>query len=69
MSRSLDDALARRTRALLLNARATIEIAPKVASLMAAELGRDQAWVEQQVEDFTTLAQQYLLGPAAGERP
>jgi glycerol-3-phosphate dehydrogenase len=64
MSRSVDDALARRTRALLLNARAAIEIAPKVADLMAAELGRDPAWVQSQVESFTKLAKQYILGPA-----
>ena len=57
-------ALARRTRALLLNARATIEITPKVAKLMAAELGRDAEWVESQVATFTTLAKQYILGPA-----
>jgi glycerol-3-phosphate dehydrogenase len=61
MSRTLDDALARRTRALLLNARATIEIAPKVANLMAAELGRDADWVETQIESFTTLAKRYIL--------
>jgi glycerol-3-phosphate dehydrogenase len=64
MSRTVDDALARRTRALLLNARAAIEITPKVANLMAAELGRDAAWAETQVESFTALAKQYTLGPA-----
>jgi glycerol-3-phosphate dehydrogenase len=64
MSRGLDDALARRTRALLLNARAAIEVAPKVARLMAAELGRDEEWIKTQVESFTTLAKQYILGPA-----
>jgi glycerol-3-phosphate dehydrogenase len=70
MSRGLDDALSRRTRALLLNARATIEVAPKVAKLMAAELGRDENWIDAQIESFTTLAKQYILGPApAGVRP
>jgi glycerol-3-phosphate dehydrogenase len=64
MSRTLDDALARRTRALLLNARATIEVTPKVANLMATELGRDAEWVKTQVESFTTLAKRYILGPA-----
>ena len=64
MSRNLDDALARRTRALLLNARATIEAAPKAARLLAAELCRDEAWVTAQVESFTKLAKQYILGPA-----
>jgi glycerol-3-phosphate dehydrogenase len=65
MSRTLDDALARRTRALLLNARATNAIAPRVARLLAEELGRDEAWIAAQLESFTALAKQYILGPAA----
>ena len=64
MSRTLDDALARRTRALLLNARAAVAIAPRVARLMAAELGRDAQWVAGQVEQFNALARQYILVPA-----
>jgi glycerol-3-phosphate dehydrogenase len=60
MALTLDDALARRTRALLLNARAAIAIAPRVAALMAAELGRDAAWQAGQVAEFTALAEQYL---------
>ena len=59
-SRTVDDALARRTRALLLDAAAAAEIAPKVAELLAAELGRDQAWIDAQVTAFQTLAAQYL---------
>jgi glycerol-3-phosphate dehydrogenase len=65
MSRTLDDALARRTRALLLNARAAIAIAPRVAGLLAEELGRDEMWIAAQVKSFTALAKQYILGPAA----
>jgi glycerol-3-phosphate dehydrogenase len=65
MSRSLDDALARRTRALLLNARAASAIAPRVARLLAEELGRDETWIAAQVKSFTALAKQYILGPAA----
>ena len=64
MSRTLDDALARRTRALLLNARAATAIARRVAQLMAAELGRDETWIAGQVERFTALARQYTLLPA-----
>ena len=60
MSRSVDDALSRRTRALLLHARAAMQIAPKVAMMLARELGRDEAWQRDQVEAFTTLARQYL---------
>jgi glycerol-3-phosphate dehydrogenase len=60
MSRSLDDALSRRTRALLLNARAAVAIAPAAAMLLARELGRDEAWVKKQVEVFSALAAQYI---------
>jgi glycerol-3-phosphate dehydrogenase len=60
MSRTLDDALARRTRALLLDARATVEAAPAAALLLAGELGKDSAWAEAQVKAFNTLAAQYI---------
>ena len=57
---TLDDVLARRTRSLLLDARAAVEIAPKIAALMAKELDRDETWVKQQTEEFTELARRYL---------
>jgi glycerol-3-phosphate dehydrogenase len=56
MARTLDDVLARRTRSLLLDAAATREAAPAVAALLAAELGRDQAWQRAQVEAFEAIA-------------
>jgi glycerol-3-phosphate dehydrogenase len=62
MARTVEDVLARRTRALLLDARASIEAAPAVAELLAAELGRDTAWRQAQVRDYTALAKGYLLG-------
>lgn len=61
MARTLEDFLARRTRALLLDARASMEAAPKVAELMAAELGRDEDWIQKQVDDYCSLARGYLL--------
>jgi len=60
MSRTVDDALSRRTRALLLNARAAVAVAPAVAALLAKELGKDAPWVEAQVSAFRTLAGQYI---------
>jgi glycerol-3-phosphate dehydrogenase len=60
MARTVEDALARRSRALFLDARAAIRMAPRVAELMARELGRDAAWQVAQVEAFTTLARGYL---------
>jgi len=60
MARTLEDVLARRTRALLLDARASMEAAPATAGLMAAELGRDADWESAQVEAYTRLADGYL---------
>jgi glycerol-3-phosphate dehydrogenase len=60
MARTVDDVLARRTRSLLLNARAAIEAAPRVAALLAAELGKDAVWADAQVASFERIASNYL---------
>ncbi len=60
MARSVEDALSRRTRSLLLGARASIEAAPRVAELMAAELGHDEAWQKDQVAAYEKVAAGYL---------
>ncbi|MEO6245938.1 MAG: glycerol-3-phosphate dehydrogenase C-terminal domain-containing protein, partial [Opitutaceae bacterium] len=67
MARTVEDVLARRTRALLLDARASIAAAPTVARLLAQELGRDATWIEAQVAGYTALARGYLI--RAGARP
>jgi len=61
MARSVEDVLARRTRALFLNARAAIQMAPRVAQILAKELGRDQQWQENQIQLFEELAKGYLV--------
>lgn len=61
MARTLEDVLARRTRALLLNARAAIEAAPVVARTMAEELGNDETWTTEQIKAFRSLAQDYIF--------
>lgn len=61
MARTIEDFLSRRTRALLLGARTSIEMAPRVAEIMAAELGKDEEWVKQQVTAYTDLARGYIL--------
>ena len=61
MARTVDDVLSRRTRAIFLNARAAIEMAPDAARLMAVELGRDAEWERAQVLEFTAMAQSYLV--------
>lgn len=63
MARTVEDVLTRRTRALFLNALAAIEIAPKVAEIMAVELGNDDDWINTQLADFGDLADRYLLKP------
>lgn len=61
MARTVEDVLSRRTRSLFLDAAESIRLAPVVANLMAEALNKDQEWVNQQVEEFTQLAQQYIL--------
>lgn len=60
-ARSVEDVLARRTRALLLDARASMECAPAVAALLAGELGHDEVWQKEQVTAYCALAKGYLL--------
>jgi glycerol-3-phosphate dehydrogenase len=60
MARTIDDILARRSRSLLINARAAIEAAPDVASIMAGELDRDESWISQQIATFSTIAEGYV---------
>ena len=59
-ARTIDDFLARRTRSLFLNARAAMEAAPRVASLMAAELGYHEQWEREQVAEFQRIGRRYL---------
>ncbi|NDK56995.1 glycerol-3-phosphate dehydrogenase/oxidase [Pontibacter fetidus] len=61
MARTVEDVLARRIRVLFLDAKAAIDMAPAVATIMASELGLNEAWKQDQVASFTKLANQYLL--------
>ncbi|MGB7745365.1 MAG: glycerol-3-phosphate dehydrogenase C-terminal domain-containing protein, partial [Terracidiphilus sp.] len=60
MARTVEDVLARRTRALFLDARAAIEAAPTVARILAAELKRDESWISQDAQRFLEIAKGYL---------
>lgn len=60
MARTVEDILARRTRALLLDAQAAIEAAPEVSRLLANELGRDSSWAAASAGAFRELAGGYL---------
>lgn len=61
MARTVEDVLSRRTRALLLDARASSEAALRVAELLAVELGHDQAWIADQVAAYRRVARRYTL--------
>jgi glycerol-3-phosphate dehydrogenase len=62
MAVTVEDVLARRTRALFLDAAAAVECAPAVARLMADELNRSAEWEQQQVVMFCRLSEGYLVG-------
>jgi glycerol-3-phosphate dehydrogenase len=57
MALTLEDVLARRTRALLLDREATARAAPGVADLLAPELGWDGAERERQLSSFLQLVE------------
>ncbi len=63
MARTVEDILARRTRALFLNARAALDMAPTVADLMAPELGWDDLAQAKQLAAFRDVASNYILPP------
>ncbi len=66
MARTVTDILSRRTRSLLLDAKASVEVAPKVASLMAKELGRGKEWEDSQVMQFNAIAENYIVREKQG---
>ena len=57
----LEDVLARRLRLLLLDAKGAVEVSHKVATVMAKELGKDEQWVQNEVNEFAELAKIYQL--------
>ncbi len=59
MARTVEDVLARRTRALFLDAKAAIDSAPEVATLLMHELKQNEQWKNAQIQAFKTLAQGY----------
>ena len=63
MAITIEDVLGRRLRILFINAKAAIEMAPKVAVLMAEELKMDSIWQTQQLQKFISTAQNYLTEP------
>lgn len=61
MARTIEDVLARRVRVLFLDAKAAIEIAPIIATILAKELNKNEEWRLEQISDFIELASQYCI--------
>ncbi|MEX2479205.1 MAG: glycerol-3-phosphate dehydrogenase/oxidase [Gracilimonas sp.] len=61
MAQTIEDVLSRRTRALLLDAKASVEMAPEVGRLLAIEFGKDEEWVKQEVKEYEQVAKNYIL--------
>ncbi|MEX0608688.1 MAG: glycerol-3-phosphate dehydrogenase/oxidase [Balneolaceae bacterium] len=61
MAQTVEDVLSRRTRALLLDARASVEASETVAKLMANEMGRDEEWIQNQLREYKEVAGNYIL--------
>ncbi len=60
MCMTVEDALARRTRALFLDAKASIESSTQVAQMMAKEMNKDDQWIKDQIQNFYSVAKNYL---------
>jgi len=60
-AKTIEDFLARRTRLLFLDAKASIECASIVADVFKNELHETENWKEKQIKDYINLAQKYLL--------
>jgi len=60
MAQTVEDILARRTRLLFLDARLAIEKSNETASVMAKHMNKDEAWIKKQIEEFNTIAKNYI---------
>ncbi len=60
MARTVEDVLARRTRALFLNAAASAQSASETARLLAGALGKTEHWQDEQVSAFRSVSQNYI---------
>lgn len=61
MARTVEDVLARRTRALFLDAKESVRIAPEVAEIMSKELGQNDEWKINQIQEFNAVAKNYYF--------
>ena len=61
MALTVEDILARRIRLLFLDAKAAIEAASRVATMIAKEMNKDEQWIKEQTASFKKLAKGYLI--------
>jgi glycerol-3-phosphate dehydrogenase len=61
MAITVEDILARRIRLLFLDAKAAMEAAPAVATIMAKEMNKDDQWIKEQIDSFKKLATGYII--------
>ncbi|WP_408161278.1 FAD-dependent oxidoreductase [Caballeronia jiangsuensis] len=61
LARCVEDVLARRNRALFLDAAAARDAAPEVARIIAEELGRSAQWRAEEVARFDDFARTWML--------
>ncbi len=61
MARTVEDVLARRTRIIFLDAKAALDVSGEVAEIMAVELGENEKWIENQLQEFENVAHNYLI--------
>jgi glycerol-3-phosphate dehydrogenase len=66
MCMKVEDFLSRRTRALLLDAKASIDSARTVAELMAMEANKNEEWIKNEIDSFNSIAKNYL--PASNNK-
>jgi glycerol-3-phosphate dehydrogenase len=61
MARTVEDVLARRTRALFLDAKESVKASPVVAQIMAKELKlrKEKRWIKEQISQFNEVAKNY----------
>lgn len=60
MARKPEDVLARRTRALLLDARESLKMVNRLTEIMATELKKDQKWIDSEIIEYKNLVKNYI---------
>ena len=60
MAKTVEDVLSRRLRILFIDAKVAKTMAPRVATILASELNKDETWKHEQIINFNQLADGYI---------